>query len=268
MASNVVAQAAREEIWQRERDFFDAQANIKKLKPIQRSVLHRYTGELRDRYHAEFRYSLLGDVAGKSVLVVGCGEGGACVLLAKLGARVTGIDISEGAIELAKQRAALNGVSIEFMAAPIETVEFQSQFDFVLVEALLHHVLHDLDNVVSGLLRACAKGGRIVMSEPLNLCPTLREIRLKLGTPDATPDERPLEHRDLAVVRRHAPEMRAKYFRALGRIDTMVLRNRSYETTGKLSKFFYDALVWVDELLLRLPCGYKLSSVGVMWIDV
>ena len=44
----------------------------------------------------------LGDVSGKTVIDIGCGEGRFCRLLAKLGATVTGIDITEALIERAR----------------------------------------------------------------------------------------------------------------------------------------------------------------------
>ena len=37
----------------------------------------------------------LGDVSGKSVIDIGCGEGRFCRLLSDLGAEVTGIDLTE-----------------------------------------------------------------------------------------------------------------------------------------------------------------------------
>lgn len=257
---------SREQIWKRERDFFDSQAKTKVIKPIERVVLHRYTGKPRSRYHAEFRLGLLGDVAGKTILNVGCGEGGTCVLLAKLGARVTGIDISKGAIRVARQRAKTNGVQCDFIVGPIETASFPHKFDIVLVEALLHHVIHDLSNVVAGLVKTC--NGRIVMSEPINLCPALRSLRLKLGTPDATPDERPLEPAEFSVLRRNIPTLHVRHFRVLTRFGSLVLHGKTYENAGWLPRMAYDALVWMDAAMLAVPYGHRLASVAIMWADV
>ena len=44
----------------------------------------------------------LGDVSGKSVIDIGCGEGRFCRLLSDLGAVVTGIDLTEALIERAR----------------------------------------------------------------------------------------------------------------------------------------------------------------------
>ena len=45
----------------------------------------------------------LGDVSGKTVIDIGCGEGRFCRLLANLGALVKGIDITEALIERARE---------------------------------------------------------------------------------------------------------------------------------------------------------------------
>src|SRR5437763_12479822 len=84
-----------------------------------RAVLERYRrpGKL---YPKEYSFRLLDDLRDKTILDVGCGEGEDGMILAKLGARVTGLDVSPAAIELARQRAAVNGVSERtwFVCAP------------------------------------------------------------------------------------------------------------------------------------------------------
>ena len=72
---------------------------------------------------------LLGDLRDKRVLDIGCcGEGTNSILLAKLGAQVTGVDISPKSIELAERRAEINQVtgSYRFLCSPLETAELES----------------------------------------------------------------------------------------------------------------------------------------------
>src|SRR5437762_12468076 len=104
----------REERWQQEAEFFDEWADVAahSLQPIDPLSLHRYgSSRLRRRFNIEYRFRVLGSLAGKKVLDVGCGDGINAVLLAKLGAEVTGIDISPKAIELAERRAEISGVA-------------------------------------------------------------------------------------------------------------------------------------------------------------
>ena len=60
------------------------------------------------------------DLRDKTVLDVGCGDGLNSDVLGLLGARVTGIDISSGAIQLAGERCSVNGVTVEFICAPLD----------------------------------------------------------------------------------------------------------------------------------------------------
>jgi len=53
---------------------------------------------------------LCGEVKGKKILDVGCGQGTNTVLLAKKGAIVDAIDFSESMLNIARQHAKLNGV--------------------------------------------------------------------------------------------------------------------------------------------------------------
>src|SRR6202171_1203738 len=73
-------------------------------EPLDPAVLERYRTP-GNMYPKEYCFRLLGDLRDKTILDVGCGEGEDGMILAKLGARVTGLDVSPAAIELAKQRA-------------------------------------------------------------------------------------------------------------------------------------------------------------------
>jgi len=71
------------------------------------------------------------------------------MILAKLGARVTGLDVSPAAIELARQRARVNGVSerTQFVCAPLDAADLpESFFDVIWIDQVLHHVLDKRSN--------------------------------------------------------------------------------------------------------------------------
>ena len=74
------------------------------------------------------RFGLAGDLKGKKVLEVGCGEGVASVQLAYCGAVVTGIDISEQSIRVARRRAALQGVAAAFEVSPSSAIRWVARF--------------------------------------------------------------------------------------------------------------------------------------------
>ncbi|MBU0893938.1 MAG: class I SAM-dependent methyltransferase [Nanoarchaeota archaeon] len=78
------------------------------------------------------------------VLDVVCGEGFYAIYLTKQGFEVTGIDISENAINLAKQNAEKAGVKIKFIATNVEDLnKINEKFNFILEWAILHHISHE-----------------------------------------------------------------------------------------------------------------------------
>jgi 2-polyprenyl-3-methyl-5-hydroxy-6-metoxy-1,4-benzoquinol methylase len=117
---------------------------------------------------------LLGDLRGKRVLDVGCGLGAGSWLLLKAGARVTGVDVSEEAIEWARQtyqpEAVRLGAQLDFW-----TVDLLQgiggglgEFDTVTVVDVLEHFSpphgEELLERLAALLRP---GGRMFLHVPI-----------------------------------------------------------------------------------------------------
>lgn len=79
----------------------------------------------------------------KRILEIGCGTGSSTVALAEQGAKVTGIDIDEGALSVAKERTRIYGVDAEFRvlnANEIENTFCAAAFDFIVFFACLEHM--------------------------------------------------------------------------------------------------------------------------------
>src|SRR3954466_8427602 len=66
---------------------------------------------------------------GKTALDVGCGAGLLAEPLARLGAKVTGIDASPEVIAVATQHASATGLAIDYRAGDVQ--ELKGQFDLV-----------------------------------------------------------------------------------------------------------------------------------------
>lgn len=94
------------------------------------------------------------DVAGQNVLDIGCGGGILCESLAKQHARVTGIDISPAAVDVARNHSMENKLDIHYdLATPEQYAgKYPAEFDIITCMELLEHV-PDPESVVS----ACAK---------------------------------------------------------------------------------------------------------------
>src|SRR5262249_38711083 len=224
------------ERWEQEAAFFDQRAaTVQDMAlPIDPLAFCRYTRPgLRRRFNKEFRFRIIGDLEGKRLLDVGCGDGPNMAMFAKMGADVTGIDVSPGALDVARRRAEVNGVAdrVRLICCPIETADLpDASFDVVWGDGILHHVLDALEPTVERLVRWVKDDGLILFSEPVNLFEPLRRLRRLVPVhTDATPGERPLIPSEIEMVRTHVPDLRLRHYMLLGRLDRFVLVNFNYE---------------------------------------
>jgi SAM-dependent methyltransferase len=137
------------------------------------------------------------DPAGKIVLDYGCGPGYLTKYLIDRGAvHVTGIDVSDGEIEQARERALADGLQekSQFLVADAHATDFpDDSFDLIVGDSILHHL--DLRVALEEIRRILRPGGRAVFMEPLWHNPILRVGRAL--TPSArTEDEHPLTTAD------------------------------------------------------------------------
>lgn len=73
---------------------------------------------------------------------IGCGEGFNSIYLSSKGFDVLGIDLSENAIQYAKENATNRGVNLRFESMDIADLEqLNEKFDFVLEWGLLHQIM-------------------------------------------------------------------------------------------------------------------------------
>ena len=109
------------------------------------------------------------DVNEKLILELGCGRGEMAVTLARLGAKVTGIDIGESLVELARQVAAVNNVRCEFNTGSVDKLDFRdNSFDFVIGASILHHLpIKGVIESLSESYRVLRPGGLALFVEPI-----------------------------------------------------------------------------------------------------
>ena len=99
------------------------------------------------------------------VLDVGCGGGILSESLAEFGAQVTGIDLAEEAIAVARDHAQAGGLSIDYRVAPVEEVaEAEAgQYDVVTCMEMLEHVPNP-EKIVAACAKALKPGGHAFFS--------------------------------------------------------------------------------------------------------
>jgi SAM-dependent methyltransferase len=83
----------------------------------------------------ESELGVLGDVAGKDVLELGCGAAQWSILLAREGARVVGLDYSERQLEHGQASVTAARVAVQLVHASAESVPFPDEsFDIVFAD--------------------------------------------------------------------------------------------------------------------------------------
>ncbi|HVH07440.1 MAG TPA: class I SAM-dependent methyltransferase [Myxococcota bacterium] len=98
---------------------------------------------------------LLGPRPGERILDLGCGDGWLTERLAALGCEVVGVDGS------AEQVAAARARGVDARVARAEALPFESEFDAVFSNAVLHWV-KDAAGAIAAVRRALRPGGRFV----------------------------------------------------------------------------------------------------------
>ncbi|MEO6567027.1 MAG: bifunctional 2-polyprenyl-6-hydroxyphenol methylase/3-demethylubiquinol 3-O-methyltransferase UbiG [Casimicrobiaceae bacterium] len=106
-----------------------------------------------------------GGLAGKDVLDVGCGGGILAEAMATAGARVTGIDLSEKALGVAKLHQLESGAQVDYrlIAAEAMAAAHPGAFDLVTCMEMLEHV-PDPASIVTACARLARPGGTLVFS--------------------------------------------------------------------------------------------------------
>ena len=104
-------------------------------------------------------------VMGKSVLDVGCGGGLLCEALAHRGASVTGIDMGEAPLAVARLHQLESGVEVDYLQSTAESLaaERPGAFSVVTCLEMLEHV-PDPSAVIQACADLCEPGGDVFFS--------------------------------------------------------------------------------------------------------
>lgn len=110
---------------------------------------------------------LLGDVKGKNILHLQCHFGQDSISLSRLGAKVTGIDLSDKAINAAKDLAQQCGMDTQFICSDVYNLPnvLDEKFDIVFTSYGTIGWLPDLDKWASVINHFLKPNGTFIMAE-------------------------------------------------------------------------------------------------------
>jgi len=122
-------------------------------------------GVLVERLERGLILALIGDVRGRRVLDVGCGDGALAVELGRRGAEVVGVDASAAMIAAACRRARQDGIEIGFVVGDARSLPFAAgSFDLVTAITILCFVGRAAP-AFREIARVLRPGGRTVIGE-------------------------------------------------------------------------------------------------------
>jgi SAM-dependent methyltransferase len=153
-----------------------------------------------DQYHFEKLHHLLrlidfDSYRGRRVLDVGCGAGTDLVRFARGGALVSGVDISEAAIALARSNVAQQGIDADLRVADGEHLPYDdATFDLVFAHGVVQYT-PDGRALVDECRRVLKPGGEAVF-QVYNRMSWLNALSKVMKVP--------LEHEDAPVLRKYS----------------------------------------------------------------
>ena len=197
----------------------------------------------------EYAFYLLGDLAGKTVVDLGCKEGLTSLILAALGANVISVDATEKNLALTAERAGANGLEQALTLLHLKDARIpvdDSRADRVLCTGTLNDF--DCLALARQIRRVLKPGGVAAFVQPLTLVTWFRKFRASIRQHSLTLDM--VEGMSRAVGRAGRRRKFSLTARALTRIGVQTKAGCSTE---------------FDKWLLRYgACGRGLRSL-VVW---
>ena len=149
---------------------------------------------------------VVGELPSGSALDLGCGEGGDAVWLASKGWRVTGVDISQTALDRAS--AAANGLdlAIDFQRHDLAVAFPEGSYDLVSAQFLQTPLEFPRAAVLQSAARAVAPGGLLLIVEHAAMPPWSAHHHEQLPTAAETLASLELDPALWTVLRADSPE--------------------------------------------------------------
>lgn len=182
-------------------------------------------------------------IAEKLILEIGCSNGEKSIKYSEYATHVTGVDISNVAIDIATGRF---NKKCHFICCDAHNLPFDdNSFDVVVVNGILHHLI--LSTALNEINRVLKSDGILCAREPLGTNPLIQLYRSL--TPKArTIDERPFTRDDMDLLYNQFTPVRVIYFGFISIISAFFgnrsIRNITIYIDNRLSKTFFRDYFW------------------------
>jgi 2-polyprenyl-3-methyl-5-hydroxy-6-metoxy-1,4-benzoquinol methylase len=169
-------------------------ANHEKLSEKQKKLIHEWTVEqVRSASKPNFGkvfvtapnlLRALGNVEGKNVLELGCGNGYWLRLLARAGAKTTGIDLAENQIAAAKSWDDPTTSEIDYRVGDVsQALDLQGRFDIAFFEHVLLEIpdKNELYSAIQNAANTLKEGGLLFISDIHPFAPSSRPDNIRIA---------------------------------------------------------------------------------------
>ncbi len=122
-------------------------------------------GNFVDKVETDLAFRMIKVEEGMNVLDVGCGTGNFSIKLAKMGCKVTGIDISDNMLDIARKKSAEENLDIKFLHMDLNDLMFEeNKFDAIFSMAAFEFINDDhAPKALEGMLRVVKKDGQVLI---------------------------------------------------------------------------------------------------------
>jgi 2-polyprenyl-3-methyl-5-hydroxy-6-metoxy-1,4-benzoquinol methylase len=235
---------------------------IKLDEPVSLAVVQQPARRWWNAYWETYHLALEANLAGKRVVVPGCGFGEDAIRLAAIGAEVHAFDLSSESVEIARQRAETMSLNIVFDSVPAEQTAYQDRFfDAVWFLDTLHHV--DIPATLAEMRRILKPGALIIANELYthSSLDRIRKSRFVAGwlysrmqrfiygeeRPYITEDEHKIDEREFAQITENFKITEKLYFNFL---------------VGRILPQRFHLVAKADRILIRFlgPIGHFLAG--------
>ena len=137
-------------------EWWDVKGKFKPLHMFNPIRIEYILEKTKEHFNLKNKDSLI--LEGINVLDIGCGGGLISEPLARLGAKVTGIDASEKNIKVADLHAKKNKLNILYLNRSPEQMDESEKFDLILNLEIVEHV-DDVNLYIQSCYKLLKKGG-------------------------------------------------------------------------------------------------------------